>query len=258
MVPMLPMRVARALVALLLLALLAGPWAEAAAGLPAADTSVHAEDHHLTHRLLKDIEKAVARVEPWLQRYGYGAVFVLVGVEGFGIPAPGQTILEAGAAASASAGSRLRIQWVVTTAFLAASLGAVLGYLIGRTGGRRLLARLRIPERHLDRVESAFDRYGVWLVVFARFFDGTRQLHGIAAGVLGMPWGRFLGFTLVGAALWACFWGLLVYYLDLHLAQLVGLIRRLNPWVAAATLAGLASLAASLWLRASRAKHRQP
>jgi membrane protein DedA with SNARE-associated domain len=255
---MLPTGVAPALAALLLLALPASQSAAEEATPPAPVASARADGHHLDHRLLKDIEEAVARVDPWLQRYGYGAVFVLVGVEGFGIPAPGQTILEAGAAASAAKGSRLRIHWLVLTAFLAASLGAALGYLIGRTGGRRLLARLRIPERHLDRVESAFDRYGVWLIVFARFFDGTRQLHGIAAGVLGMPWGRFLVFNLVGAALWACFWGLLVYYLDLHLDQLVGLIRRLNPWVAAATLAGLASLAAFLWLRASRAKRRQP
>ena len=150
MVPLLPMRVARALFALRLLVLLPGPWAEAAASPPAADTSVHAEDHHLTHRLLTDIEKAVAGVELWLQRYGYGAVFVVVGVEGFGMPAPGQTILEAGAAASAARGSRLRIHWVVLAAFLAASLGAALGYLFGRTGGRRLLKRLRIPERHLE------------------------------------------------------------------------------------------------------------
>ncbi len=61
--------------------------------------------HHPGHRLLVDIEAGVARVEPWLQRYGYWAVFAAVGVEGFGIPAPGQTILEAGAAASASASS---------------------------------------------------------------------------------------------------------------------------------------------------------
>lgn len=202
--------------------------------------------------MLKDVEGAVARVEPWLERYGYGAVFLLVGVEGFGIPAPGQTILEAGAAASARADSRLRIGWLLLVAFLAASLGAMLGYLIGRAGGRPLLQRLHINERHLDRVETGFQRYGGWVIVFARFFDGPRQLHGIAAGILGMPWARFLAFNLAGAALWACFWGLLVYYLDLHLDQVVGLIRRINPWMAGATLASLAILAVLLWLWVGR------
>ena len=243
------MHLAPALAILLLLTPLPAPSVaeEAASPVPALPLSV--EGHHLRNRLLKDIQGAVDRVEPWLQRYGYGAVFVLVGVEGFGIPAPGQTILEVGAAASASAASRLRIQWIVLTAFLAASAGATLGFLLGRAGGRRLLGRLHVPERHLDRVESGFNRYGGWFIVFARFFDGPRQLHGIAAGMLGMPWSRFLVFNLAGAALWACFWGLLVYYLDLHLDQVVSLIRRVNPWVAGATLALLIALVGVLWLR---------
>ncbi len=231
------------LAALLLLALAPAP----GMAQPPPAESLSAEGHHLAHRMLKDIEGAVARVEPWLQRYGYGAVFVLVGVEGFGIPAPGQTILEAGAAASATADSRLRIHWVLLTAFLAASLGNTLGFLIGRAGGRPLLARLHLPERHLNRVESGFERYGGWLIVFARFFDGPRQLNGIAAGILEMPWARFMAFNLAGAALWACFWGLGVYYLDLHLDQLVALLRRVNPWIAAATLAGLGALVILLW-----------
>lgn len=248
-------RAAPALAALLaLLALTPAPRAAHEAPPAAPKPTLVSEGHHLAHRMLKDIEGAVARVEPWLQRYGYGAVFALVGVEGFGVPAPGQTILEAGAAASASPGSRLRIGWLLLVAFLAASLGAMLGFLIGRAGGRPLLRRLHINERHLDRVETGFQRYGGWVIVFARFFDGPRQLHGIAAGVLGMPWGRFLVFNLVGAALWACFWGLLVYYLDLHLDQVVCLLRRINPWVAAGTLAGLAALALLLWARRSRGR----
>jgi membrane protein DedA with SNARE-associated domain len=107
-------------------------------------------------------------------------------------------------------------------------------------------------------VKSGFQRYGGWVIVVARVLDRPRQLHGIAAGILGMPWARFLVFNLVGAALWACFWGLLVYYLDLHLDQVVALIRRVNPWVAAATLAGLGALAALLWLQSSRGKRTQP
>lgn len=248
--PGVSLRAGTALAALLALLALT-PAARAADEAPtsAPGATLVSEGHHLAHRMLKDIEDAVARVEPWLQRYGYGAVFALVGVEGFGIPAPGQTILEAGAAASASPGSRLRIGWLLLVAFLAASLGAMLGYLIGRAGGRPLLRRLQINEHHLDRVETRFQRYGGWVIVFARFFDGPRQLHGIAAGILGMPWGRFLVFNLVGAALWACFWGLLVYYLDLHLDQVVRLLRRINPWMAGATLAGLGGLAVLLWFK---------
>ncbi len=214
--------------------------------------------HPFEHRLLRDIEDGVARVEPWLERYGYGAVFVTVGVEGFGVPAPGQTVLEAGSAASAAANARLRIGWILLVAFLAASLGNTLGYLIGRSGGRELLHRLRVNARHLDKLELQFDRHGGWLIVFARFFDGPRQLNGIAAGILAMPWARFTLYNLAGAALWACFWGLGVYYLDLHLDQVVALIRHINPWVAMATVIGLGVVGVRIWHGSSRrdkAKH---
>jgi membrane protein DedA with SNARE-associated domain len=210
------------------------------------------------HRLLRDIKEGVARVEPWLERYGYGAVFLAVGVEGFGVPAPGQTILEAGSAASAAANARLRIGWILLVAFLAASLGNTLGYLIGRSGGRGLLHRLRVNPRHLDKLEGQFDRHGAWLIVFARFFDGPRQLNGIAAGILGMPWARFTVYNLAGAALWACFWGLGVYYLDLHLDQVVALVRQINPWVAMTTLTGLGAIGVWIWRGSSRSDETEP
>jgi hypothetical protein len=61
------------------------------------------------HRLAKDIAADIKRVEPYLERYGYWAVFAAVGVEGMGIPAPGQTLLEAGALVAAVPDSKLNI-----------------------------------------------------------------------------------------------------------------------------------------------------
>ena len=43
-------------------------------------------------------------------------------------------------------------------------------------------------------------------------------------------------------------WGLGVYYLDLHLDVIVGLIRQVNPWVSGITLAGLLVLTVIVWL----------
>ena len=47
-------------------------------------------------------ERSLARVQPLLARYGYGAAFGAVMVEGMGIPAPGQTLLMAGALEAAA------------------------------------------------------------------------------------------------------------------------------------------------------------
>lgn len=202
------------------------------------------DEHPRAHRLLEDIEQSIARVEPWLEQYGYAAVFAFVGVEGAGIPAPGLTIIEAGAVMAATdTGSdrQLRIGWLLVVAIAASTLGSMVGYFIGLSGGRGLLNRLPIPARHLGKVETAFQRHGGWFIVFARFFDGPRQLHAIAAGTLHMPWKQFLLFTFIGALLWVGFWMLLVYYIDLHLDQIVHIIRRLNPSVAGLVVALLAA-----------------
>ncbi|MCG6860880.1 MAG: DedA family protein [Chromatiaceae bacterium] len=225
-------------------------------GPPSVESSGYRGDG--VHRLLRDIEQDVARVEPWVQRYGYGAVFVTVGAEGFGVPAPGQTVLEVGSAASTSQDARLQIGWILLVAFLAACLGNSLGYMIGRWGGRGLLHRLRIHPRHIGKIEGQFERYGGLLILFGRFFDGPRQLNGIAAGILSMPWTRFTLFNLAGAALWVCFWGLGVYYLDLHLDQVVAFVRRINPWVAAVTLVGLGAVVILVWLGSSKANRAEP
>jgi membrane protein DedA with SNARE-associated domain len=213
---------------------------------PAAKaTAAHALDER-AHRLAKDVSDGIVRVEPYLERYGYWAVFIAVGMEGIGIPAPGQTLLEAGAVVSATPGSELNVYVLLFVTILATSLGQTIGYLIGRTGERAILPRLPIPARSLEHVERLFNKYGGWLVVFGRFVDGPRQLIGLFSGVLAMHWGRFILLNLAGAVIWASFWTLGVYYLDLHLDAIVAALRHLNPWVAGLTLAGLFVLALAL------------
>ncbi|HYN76389.1 MAG TPA: DedA family protein [Lamprocystis sp. (in: g-proteobacteria)] len=228
--------------------LLLGPGMGPMAAPEPAPEPAAAPTETLRQRLTTDLKHDIARVQPWLDRYGYGAVAVAVGVEGAGVPAPGETLLIA-AAADAVTSPRLHIGWLLLAAFAAAALGNTVGYLIGRWGGRGLLRRLRINDRHLDRVDVAFARWGGWVIAFARFFDGLRQLNGIAAGILGMPWQRFTLFNLLGAALWVGFWGIGVYYLDEHLTDIAALIHRVNPWIAATTLTVVGVLALLTWRR---------
>jgi len=194
------------------------------------------------HRLAKDIAADIERVEPYLERYGYWAVFAAVGVEGMGIPAPGQTLLEAGALVAAVPDSKLNISLLLFVTILATSLGQTIGYLIGRSGGRAVLNRLPLPADSLEGIERSFNRYGGWLVFFGRFVDGPRQLIGLFSGVLAMDWRRFMLLNISGAVIWASFWALGVYYLDLHFDSIVTALRHVNPWIAWVTVLGVIAL----------------
>jgi membrane protein DedA with SNARE-associated domain len=194
------------------------------------------------HRLATAIAADVERVEPYLERYGYWAVFAAVAVEGIGIPAPGQTLLEAGALVAAVPDSQLNISILLLVTILATSLGQTIGYLIGRLGGRAVLDRLPIPAASVEGIERGFNRYGGWLVFFGRFVDGPRQLIGLFSGILALDWRRFMLFNISGAVVWASFWSLGVYYLDLHFDRIVIALRHVNPWIAWMTALGVIAL----------------
>lgn len=158
----------------------------------------------------------LARAKPLLQRYGYSAVAVAVLGEGVGIPTPGQTLLLAGALEAAR--GQLNIAWILFLAIAAAIIGNSMGYAIGRWGGRAVLKKLKVNAARQQRFEDIFERRGGIVILVARFVDGLRQLNGIVAGVMQMPWWTFTAYNTAGAVLWSCVWGLGTYYLgrDIH------------------------------------------
>lgn len=190
------------------------------------------------------IAHLVATARPILDEYGYAGLFVANFAEGFGVPLPGQTLL-LGGAALATAGD-FHIWPVITTAFVATVLGNCVGYLIGRTGGRALLVRLRIPPARLARVEAFVARHGAIVVAIARFIDGLRQTAPLVAGSLLMPWWRFFAASVIGAAAWVGVWGAAAYFVGEHAHELLAVLHRLarhGLW-----LTGLALIALVLWL----------
>jgi membrane protein DedA with SNARE-associated domain len=159
---------------------------------------------------------------PLLARYGYLALFGMVGVESFGIPAPGQSILIVAAALTSSGG--LDLVAVAVVAFAAATLGDNASYAVGRYGGRALVARfgryVGMTEGRVARWSGRFSRHGAKLVVLARFVDGLRQSNGVIAGMAGMTWRRFALLNCTGALLWVALWASVGWILGRHAGAL--------------------------------------
>jgi membrane protein DedA with SNARE-associated domain len=188
----------------------------------------------------------LAGVAPILDRWGYLAIAVVLGVESFGVPAPGQTIM---VAASIYAGAgRMNIFAVAAVSFAAAVLGDNIGYWIGARGGRKAVHRFGryvflTPER-FARAEAFFARRGNRIVVVARFIDGLRQLNGVIAGITAMPWRTFLLYNAIGAALWVGFWTTVSYLLGNNLVAIFETIHRYQWWAIAFGVLGVAMYAA--------------
>ena len=157
-----------------------------------------------------------------LQHYGVWAIGLLIMLEDFGIPVPGETILIAGAV-YAGAG-RLNVLAVGVVGFIAAIIGDNIGFAIGHFGGRALALRwgkyVFLTEERLNKAENFFDRRGAIVITFARFVEGLRQANGIIAGITGMHWLRFLIFNAIGAALWVGTWVSLGYLAGNHIGTI--------------------------------------
>jgi membrane protein DedA with SNARE-associated domain len=199
---------------------------------------------------VRRFERSLARVQPLLQRYGYGAAFAAVMAEGMGIPTPGQTLLMAGALEAAEGQMSITLLLILVTT--AATLGNSVGYAVGRWGGRAALDKLRVNPQRQQYLNDLFKRRGGIVILLARFLDGLRQLNGIVAGVLQMPWWTFTAYNIAGAILWTCAWGLGTYYLGRDIHFIAAFFQRHRPLLLA--LGAVALVALVVYLLRSRRK----
>lgn len=196
------------------------------------------------------LHQYLVTAQPYIEQYGYAAVFFGILLEDFALPAPGESLLIT--AAFLAAQGKLHIAPLLLLAWLGAVLGDNIGYLIGRYGGRTLVLRMGhyvgFNASHLTRVEHFFARYGGWVVMLARFVAVLRQLNGIVAGLAKMPWWQFLIFNATGAALWVGAWGMAAYYLGQRIAHPLLLLKQYEPYIIGAGLSALlAGIIYILW-----------
>ncbi|WP_228981578.1 DedA family protein [Streptomyces sp. DH12] len=151
-------------------------------------------------------------VQEWLETVPAVSIYLLVGVviglESLGIPLPGEIVLVSSALLASQHGE-IDPYVLGACATAGAIIGDSIGYAIGRKGGRPLLAWLggRFPghfsEANIAMAERSFEKWGMWAVFFGRFVALLRIFAGPLAGVLRMPYWKFLVANVFGGILWA-------------------------------------------------------
>jgi membrane protein DedA with SNARE-associated domain len=160
-----------------------------------------------------------------IHAYGLLVVAGTIGLEGIGFPVPGETAL---IVASVIAGTKheLNIVAVILTAAGASIVGRSVGYFIGRNFGYWLLLRygryVWINEARIKLGQYLFLRHGGKIIIVAQFIPLLRTIAGIMAGANRMPQPQFLLANLVGASVWATFFGVAAYALGRQVERLAG------------------------------------
>lgn len=140
--------------------------------------------------------------------WGYWGVFLLMVLENVIPPVPSEAIMSMGGIAVAKGQMNFAVLVAVGTA------GTVLGNLFWWEIGRRLgYKRLRplvdrwgrwltMDWHEVERLKSYFDRWGGPTVLIFRFMPIGRTLISIPAGLMHMPFWRFVGYTAAGSIVW--------------------------------------------------------
>jgi membrane protein DedA with SNARE-associated domain len=148
--------------------------------------------------------------------YGVWLVAGFIALESIGLPLPAEAALMA-AAIFAARTHELDIWSLIAAAILAAILGNIAGFWIGRRFGYRLLtaygSRLGLTEGRIRIGQWLFMRYGGMFVFAARFLPFIRNMAAVLAGANCMPQLKFYFASAVAAIAWVLCYGLGAYSL---------------------------------------------
>jgi membrane protein DedA with SNARE-associated domain len=176
---------------------------------------------------MTEIEHLIGLIDPFVRQYGVVAVGIIITLESFGAPLPGESLLIFGSVMAEH--GNMSFPLLLLFAWIGGVIGDNIGYFIGKRLGRVMLLRygekIGFTPKRLNQVEAVFARYGTFTVAFARFFNVLRQLNGVIAGTLRMDWWRFLLFNALGCALWVLTWGLTGFYLGEHVSNITKFTR---------------------------------
>ena len=186
--------------------------------------------------------------------YGYLFLFLLVGIESFGVPLPGETALVTAAAYAAL--GRLNIAFVIAAAAAGAIVGDNAGYWVGREGGVALVRRygrhVGLDEGKLERAHAFFERHGAKTVFIGRFVALLRSWAAALAGVGCMPYGTFMLYNALGGIVWAALFGALGYAFGRNMPRLEHYVGQVSLALVLLAALGVLVFLVMRWFQANR------
>ena len=201
--------------------------------------------------MLHQITDILHQLSGWIESFAHSdwVIFVLAAVsftESIISPFPPDPILIA--AAVFNPAMALIFAAVVTAASV---LGALVGHWLGKRFGRPILNRFFSPSKVL-RVETLFQKYGVWAIVFAAVTPVPYKVFAVTAGAMDMSIRPFILASVIGRGARMFLWAALAIVFG---EDLIALVETQGALLGG--IFGLTVIAAfALWLLIARLRRR--
>lgn len=161
----------------------------------------------------------------YYSQHGYWVVFVGALVEGLllaGWYLPGSLVLALGVVFAREGGLSLGL--IFSVGVIGFFLASVINYALGRYGWYRLLVRFGMKQA-LELMRVRLVKYGLPLIFLTYWHPNVTTLVATAAGVLRLPFQRFLAYSIVALVVWNALWVYLFDKLD------PAILKVLNLWL---------------------------
>lgn len=167
-------------------------------------------------------DELVIIVREWFSRHGLWIVFIGAFIEGFlllGQYFPGGFIIFLGVI---SAGNSIpKAALVVAFVCVSFFLSYTANYILGKFGWYKLALKLGLGPS-LDNAKKKLSKNVMNAMMFSYWEPNLASITATAAGVLQVPWKKFLLCSLAGILIWNTFWGTVVYLVGESAVQLMG------------------------------------
>ena len=168
---------------------------------------------------IPDAETIVSFITDLYKTYGYYLVFFGALFEGMfliGLYVPGSTTVLLGASLSKTGVVQYPIVLILATLGLLISYS--INYFLGKYGWHHVLARLGL-NKGLDIAKDKLEKHQAKTIFFGYFHPGSASFLSTAAGIIKIPFKKFLILSIFSQCLWAIVWGSLAYFFGLPMVE---------------------------------------
>jgi membrane protein DedA with SNARE-associated domain len=139
---------------------------------------------------------------------GYAGIIIAMAIESCCIPLPSEIVMPLAGFMVAQGTAGFNLAGVSIAGAVGCTLGSIVAYWIGATGGRPVLLKygryILISPHDAELADRFFARWGDATIFFTRLMPIVRTFISLPAGIAHMRFPQFVAFTFVGSLIW-CF-----------------------------------------------------
>jgi membrane protein DedA with SNARE-associated domain len=186
-----------------------------------------------------------AMVQQAIASLSYAGLLIVLLLGSLGLPVPEEVpIVTAGILSHQGV---MRWWLALASCIVGVMTGDIILYWLGRRWGERALERpliRRLVDRQrLAQIEAAYRRRGALIVFLARHVMGLRAVAFVGAGIVGLPFWKFMLADGLAIAYGIPLNFTIAYLFTQHLHGILAEIHRVERWLALAALLG-----GAIWL----------